>query len=176
MRRDRRALTAKVLSFDVSLVSPLLMLSGYVAFRASPGSRFKDVGRIGIGLGLMLLSLHLMVEVIQPVGASAVFKDVLSLITGDPILDVMLAAVFTFAAHSSVATMLLLVPICNEHAVTPIAALALALGINLGGALPPESSRPVRRTRPAGASPSATFFSGRQDVSSCCRCSAGLRR
>ena len=81
MRRDRRALTAKVLSFDVSLVSPLLMLSGYVAFRASPGSRFKDVGRIGIGLGLMLLSLHLMVEAIQPVGASAVFKDVLSLIT-----------------------------------------------------------------------------------------------
>jgi phosphate:Na+ symporter len=62
---------------------------------------------------------------------------ILAAFTGDPILDVILAAALTFAAHSSVAVMLLLTGLAAGNIITPMAAIAVVLGANLGGALPP---------------------------------------
>jgi phosphate:Na+ symporter len=148
------ALIVKVLSFDMSWVSPLLLLAGYISFTRSPKGRYRDLGRVGIGLGLMLLALHLLVETIQPVSAAPVLRNILVSLTGDPILDVLLAAALTFAAHSSVAVMMLLVGLSAGNVVTPVAAIALVLGANLGGALPPvletRSANPSNRRVPVG--------------------------
>lgn len=59
------------------------------------------------------------------------------MITGDPILCVLIGAVLTWAAHSSVATVLLIMSLAFSHFVTPAAALALVLGANLGSAINP---------------------------------------
>jgi phosphate:Na+ symporter len=148
------ALIVKALSFDVSFVSPVLLLAGYVAFKRSPKGRFRDLGRVGIGLGLMLLALHMLVETIQPVSNAPILGQLLSALTSDPLLDVLLAAALTLAAHSSVAVMLLLVGLSAGDTVTPVAAVALVLGANLGGALPPvfETSaiNPANRRVPVG--------------------------
>jgi phosphate:Na+ symporter len=148
------ALIVKALSFDVSFVSPLLLLAGYLAFKGSPKGRFRDLGRVGIGLGLMLLALHGLVETIQPVSNAPVLGSILAAFTGDPILDVILAAALTFAAHSSVAVMLLLTGLAAGSVITPMAAIALVLGANLGGALPPvletDGTNPANRRVPVG--------------------------
>lgn len=148
------ALIVKVLSFDVSWVSSLLLLVGYVAFKRSPKGRYRDLGRVGIGLGLMLLALHGLVETIQPVSTAPILGEIISALTGDPLLDVLLAAVLTLAAHSSVAVMLLLVGLAAGNVVTPMAAIALVLGANLGGALPPvlatDAINPANRRVPVG--------------------------
>jgi phosphate:Na+ symporter len=49
----------------------------------------------------------------------------------------MIAAALTWAAHSSVATVLLFMSVAYSHFVTPYAALALVLGANLGSAINP---------------------------------------
>jgi len=72
------ALIVKALSFDVSWVSPLLLQVGYLSFKHSPKGRYRDLGRVGIGLGLMLLALHLLVETIQPVGTAPLLKNILA--------------------------------------------------------------------------------------------------
>jgi phosphate:Na+ symporter len=148
------AVIVKALSFDVSWVSPLLMIAGYVAFKRSPKGRARDLGRVGIGLGLMLLALHMLVETIQPVSNAPVLGQLLRALTEDPVMDLLLAAVLTLAAHSSVAVMLLLVGLSAGDTVTPMAAIALVLGANLGGALPPvlETSgiNPANRRVPVG--------------------------
>jgi phosphate:Na+ symporter len=51
------ALIVRALSFDVSWVSPLLLIAGYVAFRRGRRGVIHDLGRVGLGLGLMLLAL-----------------------------------------------------------------------------------------------------------------------
>src|ERR1700761_6818318 len=102
------AVIVKALSFNISWVSPLLLLIGYGAFKRSPKGRLRDLGRVGIGLGLMLLALHGLVETIQPVSGEPILGQILREVTGDPVLDLVLAAGLTFAAHSSVAIMLLL--------------------------------------------------------------------
>ena len=148
------ALIVKALSFDVSWVSPLLLLAGYGAFKRSPKGRVRDLGRVGIGLGLMLLALHGLVETIRPVGNAPILGEILAAVTGDPVLDVILAAGLTFAAHSSVAVMLLLMGLSAGNVITPMAAVALVLGANLGGALPPvletDGTNPANRRVPVG--------------------------
>jgi phosphate:Na+ symporter len=148
------ALIVKVLSFDVSWVSPLLLIGGYVAFRRGRKGTIHDIGRIGIGLGLMLLGLHQLVLTIEPIQTAPVLRAILGALTRDPLLDLALAALLTWAAHSSVAIMLLLASLAAGGVITPAAAIAMVLGANLGGAIAPvlEAPRgdPASRCLPIG--------------------------
>jgi len=136
------ALIVKALSFDVSWVAPLLLTAGYVAFRRDRKGMVRDLGRVGIGLGLMLLALHQLVVTIQPVQTAPVLGALLGALTREPLLDLALAALLTWAAHSSVAVMLLLASLAAGNVITPVAAIALVLGANLGGAIPPVLEAP----------------------------------
>ena len=71
------ALVVKTLSFDVSWVSPLLIIAGYAAFRRDRKGMIHDLGRVGIGLGLMLLALHQLVVTIRPVETAPVLGQLL---------------------------------------------------------------------------------------------------
>jgi phosphate:Na+ symporter len=55
-----------VLSFDVSRVSFLFILLGVFMFRRSGVTRTRDLGRVGIGLGLMLIALQDLFAMISP--------------------------------------------------------------------------------------------------------------
>jgi len=148
------ALIVKALSFDVSWLAPLLLLTGHLSFKLSPKGRYRDLGRVGVGLGLTLVALHMLVETFRPVETAPVLGNILAALTADPILDMLLAAALTFAAHSSVAVVLLLAGLSAGGVVTPAAAIALVLGANLGGALPPvletRSASPSNRRVPIG--------------------------
>ena len=52
-------LIVQIFSFDISLVAPVLLAVGVIAFKNSVRTRIRDLGRVAIGLGLMLLSLHI---------------------------------------------------------------------------------------------------------------------
>jgi phosphate:Na+ symporter len=58
-------------------------------------------------------------------------------ITGDPVLCILIGAVVTWAAHSSVASVLLIMSLAYAHFVSPVSAFALVLGANLGSAINP---------------------------------------
>src|SRR5690242_9465443 len=130
------ALIVQVLSFNVSAAAPVLLLTGLIAFR-SGRSRAKDLGRVAIGLGLMLLALHILIDTLAPAEQAPNIRTLLDIITADPLFCVLFAAALTWAAHSSVATVLLTMSLAFSQFVTPAAALALVLGANLGSAINP---------------------------------------
>ncbi len=130
-------LIVQLLSFNVAAAAPVLFVIGLVAFRSGGRSRLKDIGRVGIGLGLMLLALHILLDTLAPAEQAPVVRTLLGAITGDPILCVVIAAALTWAAHSSVATVLLFMSLAYSNFITPAAALALVLGANLGSAINP---------------------------------------
>jgi len=136
-------LIVQVLSFDVSLAAPILLTLGVVTFKRGRETRTRDLGRVAIGLGLLLLALHILLETLSPAETAPVVRGLLSAITGEPTLNVVLAAILTWLAHSSVATVLLVMSLSYSHFVSPAAALALVLGANLGSAVNPmiEGSR-----------------------------------
>src|SRR4029077_9530430 len=108
-----------------------------------------------IGLGLMLLSLHILLDTLAPAEDAPFVRTLLGQITGEPVLNVLLGALFAWAAHSSVAAVILIMSLSYSHFVAPVAALALVLGANLGSAINPVLeggglANPAARRLPVG--------------------------
>jgi phosphate:Na+ symporter len=138
------ALIVQALSFNVSAVSPVFLLVGVLAFRRGKRTRTRDLGRVAIGLGLMLLALHILIDSLAPAEEAPQVRTLIAIFTSQPVLCILLAAILTWAAHSSVAVVTLVMSLAYSHFVTAQAALALVLGANLGSAINPivEGSKP----------------------------------
>src|ERR1700685_4527504 len=78
------ALLTQALSFNVALVGPPLVLAGVLLFRWSNSGRAKNLGRVGIGLGLMLMALSGLVHTLGPVENTPVLRPVLGSLASDP--------------------------------------------------------------------------------------------
>lgn len=130
-------LVVQVLSFDVSWAFPALILIGVVLFLSTSVPFRRHIGRVFIGLGLLLLALRLIVEASAPLRDSEVLPLVLAPLGQDPILAVLLAAVLTWLSHSSVAMVLLIMAFTQVGVIAPPLGLALVLGANLGSGLIP---------------------------------------
>jgi phosphate:Na+ symporter len=141
-------LIVQVLSFNISAAAPIFFVIGLVAFRSGARSRVKDVGRVFIGLGLMLLALHILLTTLAPAENAPGARVFLNAITGDPVLCIIIGAVTTWAVHSSVASVLLVMSLAYSQFVSPYAAFALVLGANIGSAVNPVFEG-VRRDNPA---------------------------
>ena len=137
-------LIVQVLSFNISAIAPVLFIVGLVTFRAGGGSLAKALGRVAIGLGLTLLALHILLDTLAPAEQAPAVRALLAAITTDPVLCVVIAAALTWAAHSSVAVVLLVMSLAYSQFVTEPAALALVLGANLGSAINPLLEAGVR--------------------------------
>jgi phosphate:Na+ symporter len=148
-------LIVQALSFNVTAVTPLLFLVGVVAFKWGGQTRTRDLGRVAIGIGLILLSLHILLDTLAPAEDAPAVRALLAAITSDSVLCVLIAAALTWAAHSSVTVVLLIMSLAYSGFVTPVAALALTLGANLGSAINPvveasHSGNPASRRLPLG--------------------------
>ena len=147
-------LIVQLLSFDVAEVAPALILVGFVMFQKLTAGQ-KDFGRVLIGLGLLLLALHQFIALLRPYEDEPSLRLLLGAISTQPILDVLLAAALTWAAHSSVAIILLVMSFAAQGTVPPDAAFALVLGANLGTAINPvlegaTGGDPAARRLPLG--------------------------
>jgi phosphate:Na+ symporter len=141
-------LIVQILSFNIAAAAPVLFVIGLVAFRSGAHSRIKDMGRVAIGLGLMLLALHILLDTLAPAENVPGVRLFMNAITGDPVLCIIIGAIVTWLVHSSVASVLLVMSLAYAQFVAPSAALALVLGANLGSAINPLFEG-VRRDNPA---------------------------
>ncbi|MCC6716651.1 MAG: Na/Pi cotransporter family protein, partial [Acetobacteraceae bacterium] len=130
-------LIVQVLSFQVAGLAPALFLVGFVMFRRGGSDRVRDLGRVVIGLGLMLLSLQLLHGLTSPFEDAPSLRLFLGAVASEPVLAVLLAAIVTWAAHSSIAIVLLVMSLATKGVVPPMAAMALVIGANLGTAVNP---------------------------------------
>ena len=130
-------LIVQVLSFDISRVAPLFILIGVMMFRRGGITRTRDLGRVGIGLGLLLIALSQLLAILTPFEDVPSLRLLLGMIATVPVIDVIVGAALTWAAHSSVAIVLLTMSFAAQGVVPPQAAFALVLGANLGTALNP---------------------------------------
>jgi phosphate:Na+ symporter len=148
-------LIVQVLSFNVSAVAPVLILIGVTAFKRGGQTRARDLGRVAIGVGLMVLSLHILLDTLAPAESAPAVRTLLRAMTAEPLLCVLMAAALTWAAHSSVTVVLLVMSLAYSHFIAPVATLALILGANLGSAINPliegsRSDNPASRRLPLG--------------------------
>jgi phosphate:Na+ symporter len=131
------ALVVWTLAFDITIVFPALIFVGLVIFRTGTRTRSRNLGRAAIGLGLVLLSLHLLVETIVPGAVAPEARELIAAITREPLPVLVMAALITWAMHSSIAAVLVIASLADSGLVTPLASVAMVMGANLGSALNP---------------------------------------
>lgn len=148
------SLVVQVLAFDISWLSPVLIIVGVATFMASDASRPRAIGRALLGLGLLLLALQMLAEATEPMRESEVVQSLLAALAAAPALGALVAAILTMLAASSLAVILLILSLAMHGDLAPPLIVALVLGANLGGAVPPllatAASGPAARRVPLG--------------------------
>jgi phosphate:Na+ symporter len=129
------SLMAVVFSFDLSWLSPLLIFVGVVTFITRQDTTAGRIGRVLIGLGLITLALHLIVEATRPLTESPAVRALLVALPSDVLLDIVVGAVLTVLAYSSLAIVLLTATLAASGILPVDVALGLVLGANLGSGL-----------------------------------------
>jgi phosphate:Na+ symporter len=130
-------LVAQVFAFDIKWLWTGAMSGGVVVFSAAKSDRAKHAGRIAIGFGLMLLALSVLGTVSGALRDSPTVQTVLAALGTEPAIAVIVAAGFTWLAHSSLAVVLFVMSLAAGGVVGGTLALALVLGANIGGAVAP---------------------------------------
>ena len=130
-------IAAQILSFDLGWVSPLLIGAGVIAFLSSDTVKSRHLGRVAIGLGLMLLSLKLLAAATQPLRSAPAFMAMLQGLQDEYVIAVVVGTLATWFVHSSLSTVLLVMSFAGSGLIEPKLALALVIGANIGGALAP---------------------------------------
>ncbi|MDP1837813.1 MAG: Na/Pi cotransporter family protein [Reyranella sp.] len=130
-------IAAQVLSFDLGWVSPFAIGAGVIAFLSSEQEKSRHLGRVAIGLGLMLLSLKLLAAATGPLREAPAFMAALGGLQDEYVIAVILATLLTWFVHSSLSVVLLIMSFAAGGLVEPKLALALVIGANIGGALAP---------------------------------------
>lgn len=130
-------LVAQILTFDLSALSPLLVAVGVAMFTYSDGGRTRDIGRLVLGIGMMLLALKLILGASTPMRESEIVQGIFASLGNDLVLAVIFAAIIAWMAHSSLATVLLIITLASTGVLDITVAFAFVLGANIGGAIPP---------------------------------------
>jgi phosphate:Na+ symporter len=119
---------------------PILLFAGYATFAYSQEFRPHNVGRILIGLGLMLLALQLIRTASAPLSEASLFHDVLAAVGQDPLVAFLVGAALAWLFHSTLAAILLIATLLANGSMEVAGALSFILGINFGGGLPAIAS------------------------------------
>lgn len=130
------ATTAWVVSRGIEFLSPLLVVSGFLLFRRGSQAR-RAGGAALVGLGLMLLSLHLLQMATAPIRDAPALAAFLQLLDGAWPVALVFSALLAFLASSSLAAIMLILTLTSAGGLSGGLTVVMVLGANLGGALPP---------------------------------------
>jgi len=126
------ALVVQVLSLDLSLLIPVLLLVGVTTFLTGHRRTVRQAGRIVVGIALILIALGMIGDASAPLRESRLVPVWTGYLAGDPLAAFLTAALLTWAMHSGVAAVLLIVSLAANSVISMPLALVFVLGANLG--------------------------------------------
>ena len=148
------ALMVAFFSLNLSWMAPLAIVAGVVVYLSRKNERAGQIGKIVLGIGVMILALQMIHAATAPLTQAAGVKVLFAQISGDLLLDVLLGAALAVACWSSLAVVLLTATLTAANVLPIPAALGLVIGANLGsGALAVMATwraDPITRRVPAG--------------------------
>ena len=111
--------------------SPLVALVGILLIMASKKQKQRDIGRILMGFAILMYGMELMKEAVSPLQDMPEFASILTAFN-NPLLGVLVGAVFTGIIQSSAASVGILQALAMTGAVTYGMAIPIIMGQNIG--------------------------------------------
>lgn len=144
------AILIMLLSLHLEELAPILLTIGGILFLKTHVRRLQQIGRILIGVALILIALRYLREAVEPIRESAILPALAGYLERDFVTAFITGTVLAFVMHSSVATILMVVAVVGMGALPLMAGVSIVLGANLGSALIPvwltrNATPPTRR-------------------------------
>jgi phosphate:Na+ symporter len=124
-------ITAQVIAFDVQSWSLAMVAVGAVTMVATKSERVLRRAEATLGLGLVLFSMRVMSESVAPLRGSGAFIDFMSRLDS-PYLGLVAGIGATVMLQSSSATTALTIVLTSQGLLSPMAAVAVVIGANVG--------------------------------------------
>ncbi|MGE5336212.1 MAG: Na/Pi cotransporter family protein [Gemmatimonadota bacterium] len=129
------ALMVQFFALNLAWLAPLAICAGVVVYLSRKNEHAGQIGKVVLGLGVMILALQLIVQATAPLTQAIGVKVMFAQLTGDAMLDVLVGALFAMTFYSSLAVVLLTATLTASHVLSLPVALAIVIGANLGGGL-----------------------------------------
>ena len=111
--------------------SPLLALAGIILIMGSKKQRRRDIGRILVGFAILMYGMELMKQAVSPLADMPEFSSMLTAFN-NPLLGVVVGAVFTGIIQSSAASVGILQALALTGSITYGMAIPIIMGQNIG--------------------------------------------
>ena len=111
--------------------SPLIALAGILLIMGSKRQRRRDVGRIMMGFAILMYGMELMSGAVSPLAEMPQFAGLLTAFE-NPLLGVLVGAVFTGIIQSSAASVAILQALAMTGSITYGMAIPVIMGQNIG--------------------------------------------
>jgi phosphate:Na+ symporter len=124
-------ITAQIIAFKVTKYALLLLAIGFGMLFISKKEIIQQYGYIVMGLGMIFFGMGVMSDAMNPLRSYQPFIDLMANMS-NPILGILVAAVFTALIQSSSAAMGVVIVLAMQGLITLEAGISLALGANIG--------------------------------------------
>ena len=124
-------ITAQIVAFKVTKYALLLLAVGFGMLFISKRENIQQYGYMIMGLGMIFFGMGVMSNAMHPLRTYQPFIDLMANMS-NPILGILVAAIFTALVQSSSASMGVVIVLAMQGLITLEAGIALALGANIG--------------------------------------------
>lgn len=124
--------TAQLIALKATEISlPIVGIGATIIF-FSKRHKYKRIGQVLIGFGLLFLGLKIMSDTMYPLRDDPMFGKLLLQMSDSPLLAMVVAAIFTFLVHSSAATIGIIMLLAMQHMISLEPAIYMLFGANIG--------------------------------------------
>lgn len=150
--------TAQLIAFKLSHYSLHAIAIGALLYLFSKGDRFRYIGQIILGFGILFLGLTTMKDTMKPLRDSAIFVNAMREFGAIPILGLALGTFMTILLQSSSASIGILISLVSVGIINYQMAIPILLGDNIGTTITAIlSSIGTNRTAKRAAAAHLTF-------------------
>ncbi len=124
--------TVQLIAFQIFDYALLLVGVGFLLIFTSRRKIFKYVGQAILGFGFIFFAMKIMSDAMIPLRQSEITKALLISLGDQPLLGIIVAAVFSALVHSSAATIGLAITLSLQGLLPLAAAIPVIFGANIG--------------------------------------------
>ncbi len=124
-------ITAQLIAFQVTRAALLMIAAGFGMLFLSRQERIRQYGGMLMGLGLVFFGMGIMSDAMAPLRSYPPFLELMTHME-QPLIGILIAAIFTGLIQSSAATTGIVIVMAAQGFITLQAGIALAFGANIG--------------------------------------------
>jgi phosphate:Na+ symporter len=124
-------ITAQIVAFKVTKAALLMVAVGFSMLFFSRMEKIRQYGGMLMGLGLVFFGMSVMSDAMSPLRSYQPFLDLMTSMD-NPLIGILVAAIFTGLIQSSSATTGIVIVMAGQGFISLQAGIALAFGANIG--------------------------------------------